>query len=212
MREYIEHRLAVAGHSAHDLFEDGCFAEIYRYSGGVPRLINTLCDTALLCAFAEQKSTLGPTDITSAVEELAWREPDIPGQLAPGVPEVPAPASSSAPFRVEIRADGKQVSTHDLRPGRAASSGRAPDNEIYIKSKFVSRHHAQIAVRRIRSGTIEDLNSTNGTLRRRPARTKYMCCRTATSYRWACTTSASSDLRDAHGDENSGYAMRDSTG
>ena len=39
--------------------------------------------------------------------------------------------------------------------------GRSPDNEIYIKSKFVSRHHAQI-VSDEEGCIIEDLNSTNG--------------------------------------------------
>jgi pSer/pThr/pTyr-binding forkhead associated (FHA) protein len=39
--------------------------------------------------------------------------------------------------------------------------GRSPDNEIYIKSKFVSRHHAQL-VSDDDGCVIEDLNSTNG--------------------------------------------------
>jgi len=39
--------------------------------------------------------------------------------------------------------------------------GRSPDNEIYIKSKFVSRHHAQL-ISDEDGCVIEDLNSTNG--------------------------------------------------
>ena len=39
--------------------------------------------------------------------------------------------------------------------------GRSPDNEIYIKSKFVSRHHAQL-ISDENGCVIEDLNSTNG--------------------------------------------------
>ena len=39
--------------------------------------------------------------------------------------------------------------------------GRSPDNEIYMKSKFVSRHHAQL-VSDDNGCLIEDLNSTNG--------------------------------------------------
>jgi len=45
-------------------------------------------------------------------------------------------------------------------PGRIIV-GRSPDNEIYIKSKFVSRHHAQL-VSDEDGCIIEDLNSTNG--------------------------------------------------
>lgn len=72
MREYIEHRLKVAGSEDNDLIADDSFALIYRYTGGVPRLINTLCDTALLCAFAEGKQTVDAEDVLSAVEELNW--------------------------------------------------------------------------------------------------------------------------------------------
>lgn len=72
MREYIEHRLKVAGSEDNDLIADDSFALLYRYTGGVPRLINTLCDTALLCAFAEDKQTVDAEDVLSAVEELNW--------------------------------------------------------------------------------------------------------------------------------------------
>ena len=58
MQEYIEHRLSVAGRDNKNLFADETFSIIHRYSGGVPRLVNTLCDTALLCAFADEKSVI----------------------------------------------------------------------------------------------------------------------------------------------------------
>ena len=60
MREYIDHRLSVAGAKTR-LFEEDAFETIHRYTGGVPRLINTLCDTALLCAFADEKRPLDST-------------------------------------------------------------------------------------------------------------------------------------------------------
>src|SRR5271169_6743162 len=47
-RSYIQHRLDVAGAENRELFAADTFAEIYRYTGGVPRLINTLCDTAMM--------------------------------------------------------------------------------------------------------------------------------------------------------------------
>jgi len=47
MRAYIQHRLEVAGGADREIFAEDTFGEIYRYSGGVPRLINTLCDTSL---------------------------------------------------------------------------------------------------------------------------------------------------------------------
>jgi general secretion pathway protein A len=160
MREYIEHRLEIAGHSAHDLFADDCFERIHLYTGGVPRLINTLCDTALLCAFAEQKTVLEAADIIAAVDELGWQEATADDENSANLPHL-VPSGRAAPrCKIQVRADGRILAEHILKPGRVVI-GRAPDNEIYIKSKFVSRHHAQIICDE-NDCIIEDLNSTNG--------------------------------------------------
>ena len=45
--------------------------------------------------------------------------------------------------RIEVRADGEVVQELTFPLGRVIV-GRSSDNEIYIKSKFVSRHHAQL--------------------------------------------------------------------
>lgn len=158
--EYIEHRLAIAGRTGDDLFDRNTYSLIYRYAGGVPRLINTLCDTALLCAFAEQKELVDEEDIAAAVEELAWKERPGDADEQPSVPRIVPKRNSDAVCRIEVRTKEGTLSEHTLYEGRVVV-GRAPDNEIYIKSKYVSRHHAQI-VCGARSCVIEDLNSTNG--------------------------------------------------
>ncbi len=50
MRAYILHRLEVAGSQGREIFAPDTFDTIFRYTGGVPRLVNTLCDTAMLAA------------------------------------------------------------------------------------------------------------------------------------------------------------------
>ncbi len=50
---YIRHRLKVAGGSE-ELFELDACKLIWKYTGGIPRLINTICDTALVYAYADQ--------------------------------------------------------------------------------------------------------------------------------------------------------------
>ncbi len=62
-RGYIRHRITVAG-GAPDLFEDSACEAIYRHSGGIPRLINLLCDTALVYGYAE-----GARRITAALAD-----------------------------------------------------------------------------------------------------------------------------------------------
>jgi general secretion pathway protein A len=162
MREYINHRLSVAGRESNDLFDDSTFEIIYRYSGGVPRLINTLCDTALLCAFADEKETVSADDIMSAVTELNWKEHDSNTGRYRKLQQVSERRRSpdNHTTQIEVRSEGESLSIHSFPPGRVIV-GRSPDNEIYIKSKFVSRHHAQL-VTDDDGCVIEDLNSTNG--------------------------------------------------
>jgi general secretion pathway protein A len=161
MREYIEHRLAIAGREARDLIKDEAFDVIYRYTGGVPRLINTICDTALLCAFSEQKTVIGMVDVKAAVQELNWREHDLSAGAFPDrLSAAPQVKRAGHVTGIEVRSDGESLGQHFFGPGRVIV-GRSPDNEIYIQSKFVSRHHAQLT--NDETGcTIEDLNSTNG--------------------------------------------------
>jgi type II secretory pathway predicted ATPase ExeA len=159
--EYIKHRLAVGGHPDDDLFTDGCFDIIYRFSGGVPRLVNTLCDTALLCAFADEKTSVNETDILAAVDELNWKEHLSDTGLYEKLQQVEKrlPASGSV-TQIAVRSNGETLAEYAFPVGRVIV-GRSPDNEIYVKSKFVSRHHAQLVSDE--SGCIiEDLNSTNG--------------------------------------------------
>ena len=72
--EYITHRLDVAGANGRTIFEPAACDIVFRYAGGVPRLINVLCDTALLCAFAEERTVVDEALVKAAVEELQWVE------------------------------------------------------------------------------------------------------------------------------------------
>ena len=161
MREYIKHRLRIAGCETDDLFADNTYDSIHRYSGGVPRLINTLCDTALLCAFADEKHAVNAEDIMSAVGELNWKEHESNTGLYEKLQQVSnRMQAQSNVTQIEVRSDGDRLSVQSFPPGRIIV-GRSPDNEIYIKSKFISRHHAQLVSDE--SGCVlEDLNSTNG--------------------------------------------------
>lgn len=65
-REYIRHRLNIAGGSP-DIFDDEACAAVFRYSGGIPRLINMLCDTALVYGYAGQAQRID----SQLVEDVA---------------------------------------------------------------------------------------------------------------------------------------------
>ena len=67
--DYVNHRLEVArGRS--DLFSDDALNSIYKYSGGIPRLINLICDRALLGAFVQEKEKVDGATLAKAASEV----------------------------------------------------------------------------------------------------------------------------------------------
>ncbi|MFH1360534.1 MAG: AAA family ATPase [Candidatus Omnitrophota bacterium] len=67
---YIYHRLKVAGASNKLRFSEETMEEIYLYSGGTPRLINIICDHALLAGFVAEKFTLDYPLVRKCIEEI----------------------------------------------------------------------------------------------------------------------------------------------
>jgi general secretion pathway protein A len=167
MSAYIQHRLEVAG-ADHEIFASDTFAEIFRYSGGVPRLVNTLCDTSMMAAYAANRDHVTLGDIRNALEELGW--PEFSTRTHYGMramPEIAAPhaepVADHAPRavgRLLVATEGRTIQEIPLRVGRIIV-GRTTDNDLQIDSRFVSRHHCQI-ITAVNSCVIEDLNSTNG--------------------------------------------------
>lgn len=64
--EYIAHRLQTAG-CDRLLFDVLALEQIYKYSGGIPRLINVLCDTALVYGYAQNRAIMGGDIILDVV-------------------------------------------------------------------------------------------------------------------------------------------------
>ena len=66
---YIRHRLDVAG-TQRPLFPPAIISQLYRLSGGVPRIINVLCDRALLGAYVQGKERVDRTTLAQAAREV----------------------------------------------------------------------------------------------------------------------------------------------
>src|SRR6187200_1197270 len=60
---YIQHRLEVAGSQGREIFQPETFPLIYRYTGGIPRLVNTLCDTSMMSAFSHDRDAVTVDDV-----------------------------------------------------------------------------------------------------------------------------------------------------
>jgi type II secretory pathway predicted ATPase ExeA len=184
-REYIEHRLSVAGaEQPETVFAATTAPMVYRYTGGIPRLINILCETALLGAFAEDFNVVTDRMVAKAVEELDWRpyaERQAARQAAVAAAKAQPQAAEPSAARVNGAAahavveplprptlgkvvldlDGEGLGEVDIDEDRVMI-GRDADNDIPLKAEYVSRHHAQITVEQ-GACWVTDLNSTNGT-------------------------------------------------
>jgi general secretion pathway protein A len=70
---YVRHRLRVAGATS-DIFTPAALREVQRRSGGVPRLINVLCDRALLGAYTQDRHLVGPSFVRRGAMEVFGRQ------------------------------------------------------------------------------------------------------------------------------------------
>ncbi|MDR0755773.1 MAG: AAA family ATPase [Puniceicoccales bacterium] len=70
-KNYINHRLGLVSKQAgFPKFTYGAFRRIYKYTRGIPRVINHLCDKALISAYARLASKIEKKDIRNAIEDI----------------------------------------------------------------------------------------------------------------------------------------------
>lgn len=78
--DYITHRLRVAGGTNQRVFSEPALRRIFSFSQGYPRLINILCDRALLVGFAEGCREIDPRMVRAAIGELGYPRRTLPGR------------------------------------------------------------------------------------------------------------------------------------
>ncbi len=137
---YILHRLEVAGAHGRQLFDTETLPVIFRYSGGVPRLVNTICDTSLMIAFSSGQPAVTMTELKAAIDELQWvefaaRTNRMRAGIAPPGPLALAVSSDEVLARIIVAHGGEHVEERPLRMGRVVI-GRTVDNDVQIDSKY----------------------------------------------------------------------------
>ena len=72
---YVAHRLTIAGGGAQVAFTPKALERVHRYSAGIPRLINLICDRALLGGYSGRATKIVPEMVASAVISLDLAPP-----------------------------------------------------------------------------------------------------------------------------------------
>jgi general secretion pathway protein A len=96
---YIQKRLDVAGAQGRALFQDDAIDAIYQYSQGLPRVINVMCDHALLYAFSADKRHVNEKNVREVAADMGLQRGPRPPQIrtdAPGYSEEAADTNDQA--------------------------------------------------------------------------------------------------------------------
>jgi hypothetical protein len=131
---YIHHRLKVAGGHP-QIFTDLACQAVHRYSNGVPRLINLLCDTALVYGYAEQKQRIDANLVTQVAKEKQQggifptfapaQDDDFPAEEPEPIAESETPVVETAET-AETTVTTTPTPTHSVQQ---PETGRTPKSE-----------------------------------------------------------------------------------
>jgi general secretion pathway protein A len=106
---YVQERLRLAGFTGKEIFKRAALEAVHRVSGGVPRVINIVCDGALLLGFARGARTLGAVEVAEVARDLG---------LGPDGGEPPRDVAAPAPLSPARERRGLRAL---LRPRRQGS-------------------------------------------------------------------------------------------
>lgn len=125
-RGYIRHRLQVAGGDP-DLFDAAASEAVYRHSGGTPRLINQICDTALVFGYAEQVAQIHAPLVNDVVQEK------LKGGIFPKAK--PAPAAGTPVLTAQPEPVENDVNHEDNKKKlRVAVICNTDNHRMYLKN------------------------------------------------------------------------------
>jgi hypothetical protein len=137
-KDYIQWQLSAAGGRGDSIFPEQACHSVFQATGGVPRLINQVCDHALLLAYVAGCKTIDPANIEEAWADLQqlptpWTDGPKSDQAGSGVIEFGS---------LDDQADGTPSPSHDVKASapalrislpaeEAEADGPEPDRQIH---------------------------------------------------------------------------------
>src|ERR1700757_4266890 len=92
-KAYIQQRLRIAGSNGQQIFAPESLVSVHRYSTGIPRVINLLCEHCLVSAFVDQQKLIEP-----GVVDAVARDFDLGDNTSSGAMTMPPPSSNGNKF------------------------------------------------------------------------------------------------------------------
>jgi hypothetical protein len=93
-KAYVAQRLRIAGSNGQQVFDPDAIVAVHRYSNGIPRVVNLLCEHCLVSSFVDQQKIVSP-----AVVDAVARDFDLGDSTASSAMTiVPPPASHTDKF------------------------------------------------------------------------------------------------------------------
>ncbi len=160
-REYVRHRLQVAAGEERDLLTEPALREVHRRSGGVPRLVNLLCDRALLAGYADGTERIGPDLVRRADRELRGEARRRARALRRAAP-VAALLVAFVAVGLGVAALWGRFAASEPEPARVAALPPAPVSEVPVPEP-VSFESAAAGVADAEPGAPEDGGAKDGT-------------------------------------------------
>jgi len=123
--EYVEHRIEVAAGRRLELFTQGALRRIYRYSGGIPRLINVVCDRALLVAYTREAREITARMAAAAIADVRREQSGSPLRRIAGYAGVCAVAVLAYLGLCSVFRDLVDTGRRQSPPGVVATANQA---------------------------------------------------------------------------------------
>lgn len=154
--QYIAHRLRMAGTQA-QLFTDQAVHAVYRYSQGYPRLINKLCDRALLTGYVKERPTVDAPTVLECAREISLIDPIV--SLIPVARRLPRPVRTPLDRTRRHRTLSavkrnftaglnhlRTTAAARMRPGAGSKTERQTPAPTDIEGRFFKQHRRKIAL------------------------------------------------------------------
>ena len=125
---YIDERLTLAGYTGKGIFKRSALKEMFDVTGGVPRVVNSVCDSALLAGYARGKTLLGSDMIREVARELQLSGERASsrrrGRKRSADPEQEAPLAAASRAALRVARGWRRYTRRSGGRRRSASAGR----------------------------------------------------------------------------------------